>query len=384
MRKICVITTVENTMNWFIIPTMRELKKHDYDITLVCNMSEGFIEKYSKEFKCYNIPMKSGISIHDLLTVPVKLYQFFKKERFDYVQYATSNAAMYASVASFFAKVPIRLYCQWGILYADQHGLKKQVFKEIVKQTCRLSTNISCASYKNLDISVADGLYPREKATVVGDGGTIGVDLIQFDIAKREGYKQEVLVEHPQLSGKFVFAYLGRIVKEKGINEFLRAYYRVKKDGMALLFIGDTAGIEKVVEPDLYDKVKDDASIVFHGYTTNVAKYLSAVDVLVHPTYKEGFSMAIQQAMAMGCGIITTDIPGPSEVIIENKCGLLVPAEEDLHLSEAMVRLFSDRAMLGRFVDFGIKRVHERFSRQRMLQCTVEDRDKMFVDKGLI
>ena len=384
MRKICVVTTVENTMNWFIIPAMREMKKYGYDITLVCNMSDAFIEKNSKEFRCYNIKMKSGISIKDLLTVPFKLYKFFKKEKFDYVQYATSNAALYSSIASFFARVPIRLYCQWGILYADQHGFKKKIFKAIVKQTCRMSTNISCASYKNLEISVNDGLYPREKATVVGDGGTIGIDLTQFDISKRDEYKQEVLSEHPQLKGKFVYAFLGRIVKEKGINELLYAYYRVKKENMAILFIGDNAGIEKVVEPDLYNKVKDDSSIVFHGYTNNVAKYLSAVDVLVHPTYKEGFSMAIQQAMAMGCGIITTDIPGPSEVIIENKCGLLVPSEEYLRLSKAMDCLYSDREMLRNFVDFGVRRVHERFSRQRMLQCTIEDREKMFKDRGLV
>ena len=384
MRKMCVVTTVESTMNWFIIPAMREMKKQGYEITLVCNMSEAFIEKYSKEFRCYNIKMKSGISIQDLVIVPLKLYKFFKREKFDYVQYATSNAAFYSSIASFFSKIPIRLYCQWGILYADQQGFKRHIYKDIVKLTCRMSTNISCASFKNLEISVNDGLYPREKATVVGDGGTIGIDLTQFDVSKRDEYKQEVLLEHPQLKEKFVYAYLGRIVREKGINELLNAYYCVKKDNMAVLFIGDNIGIEQVLEPALYKKVKEDPSVVFHGYTSNVAKYLSVVDVLVHPTYKEGFSMAIQQAMSMGCGIITTDIPGPSEVIVENQCGLLVPAKDYVRLSEAMCRLYSDRKLLDSFVEYGIRRVHDRFSRQRMLQCTIEDREKIFRDKGLI
>ena len=72
---------------------------------------------------------------------------------------------------------------------------------------------------------------------------------------------------------------------------------------------------------------------------------MSAMDILVHPTYREGFSMVIQQAMAMGCAIITTNVPGPSEVIEKGKSGLLVPDRTIDELSEAMQQLGTDRKM---------------------------------------
>ena len=70
MKKICAISTVEVTMNSFIIPAMRVMKEYGYDVTLVCNMSEEFYQKNSEEFHCINIPMKRGVSLTDLIKMP--------------------------------------------------------------------------------------------------------------------------------------------------------------------------------------------------------------------------------------------------------------------------------------------------------------------------
>ena len=84
---------------------------------------------------------------------------------------------------------------------------------------------------------------------------------------------------------------------------------------------------------------KNKENIIFHGFTKDVPKYMAAMDILVHPTYREGFSMVIQQAMAMDCAIITTDVPGPSEVIEGGVSGLLVPDHAVDELAESMRKL---------------------------------------------
>ena len=84
--------------------------------------------------------------------------------------------------------------------------------------------------------------------------------------------------------------------------------------------------------------------------------------------------MVIQQAMAMGCAVITTDIPGPSEVIETDKSGLLVPVKDSAALNCAMDRLYSDNSLRKQFVTDGLKRVREKFSRDRMVRLNFENR----------
>lgn len=101
------------------------------------------------------------------------------------------------------------------------------------------------------------------------------------------------------------------------------------------------------------------------------------MDVLVHPTYREGFSMVIQQAMAMGCAVITTDVPGPSEVIEVGKSGLLVPAQAVDELAEAMTALGNNKEQQEQFAKEGLVRVREKFERNHMLELTYQDRLRM-------
>lgn len=375
MKKICAISTVEGTMNSFIIPAMRIMKEHGYDVTLVCNMSEEFYKKNSEEFHCINIPMKRGASLTDLVKMPFVFRRLFKRCRFDYVQYATPNASLYAALGAKMAKVPKRVYCQWGIRYVGNEGVMRRLLKFFEKITCMCSTHIRPASWKNLDFAVEEGLYEREKAAAIGDGGTIGVDLKQFDIEKKGPSRVEVLEQFPQLKNKLVFGFVGRINKDKGIGELLEAFIRVesKYENAALLLIGGMDG-----DSSLYTQYfAKHPNIISMGRTNEVPKYISALDVLVHPSYREGFSMVIQQAMAMEIPVVTTNIPGPSEVIEKDVTGVLAEPRDVDTLYEAMVCMVEhpeQRVAMGKA---GRVRCEKHFTRERMLQLTLEDRESI-------
>ena len=90
--------------------------------------------------------------------------------------------------------------------------------------------------------------------------------------------------------------------------------------------------------------------------------------------------MVLQQAMAMGCAIITTNIPGPSEVIEENKSGLLVPTHDIEKLKYAIMKLVNNEDLRRQFVEDGLKRVKKLFDRKRMLDLTFQNRLKMMLD----
>lgn len=381
MKKLCAISTIEGTLESFVIPAMRVFKEKGYDVTLICTMSERFLEQYSSEFHCIDVKMQRGISLKDLLVKPLEFYRIFKREKFDYVQYATTNASFYACVPAKLCGIKTRVYCQWGLLYVGYEGIKRKLFKWIEKFLCKKATHITVASKKNMEYALQEGLMKAEKASVVGDGGTIGVDLKVFDHAKRDAFKAEVLEEYPILKNKTVFGFVGRIETDKGINELLKAFLKINNPKFALLLIGRFDELRCNLNADVLTAAKSNENIIFHGFSREVPKYMSAMDILVHPTYREGFSMVIQQAMAMGCAIITTDVPGPSEVIEEGISGLLVPAQTVDELADAMQTLGNDQEKQTMFSKAGLQRVKEKFERSRMLELTYEDRLRMMGEK---
>lgn len=377
----CVISTVEGTMNSFIIPAMEIFVDNGYEVTLVCNMSDEFIKENSGKFRCVNIPMRRGISLSDCIRMPWRFWRLFKKERFDYVQYATTNASFYAGIPAVLCRIKTRVYCQWGLLYVGYSGIKRKFFKWVEKLLCSTATHITVASKKNLEYAVSEGLMPADKATVIGDGGTIGVDLSQFDYEQRDKFKTSVLNEHPQLKDKLVFGYVGRIETDKGIVELLQAFKSMRDDSSALLLVGPFDELRCDIPKELIHELKQTGRVVFHGFTKEVAKYMSAVDVLVHPTYREGFSMVIQQAMAMGCAIITTDVPGPSEVVENGVSGVLVKAHSREELAAAMEKLSDNVKLRSSLSAAALIRVRKLFNRSRMLELTYQDRLRMMNQK---
>lgn len=374
-KKICCITTVDITLEMFVVEAMRQFVDKGYEVTLACSMSPEFQKKYEKEFRCVNIPMKRGIDIKDFFRLPFFFKKFFKRENFDMIQFATPNASLYASIGGWMAKVPVRLYCQWGIRYVGLSGIMRRIMKLLEYLTCKLSTDICSASEKNLNFAVKEGLYKPEKATIIGNGGTIGVDLSKFDLNKKNDLKKIVIQEYPIIKNKIVFCSVGRLSRDKGSFELLEAFEQLTKerDDVALMMVGD---IEGDIPVNL-KKVCKNKHIIFTGFTNDVSKYMAACDILVHPSYREGFSMVIQEAMAMGLAVLTTDIPGPSEVIEKNVTGILVNPKSSESLLAGMHEIISDKNRMIQMGIAGRKRCELLFNRERMLQLTYEHRIKI-------
>lgn len=376
-KKICIVSTISTTLESFVIPVARYMQANGWDVTLASSMDPKFIEKYNEEFTCLNIPMNRGVSIVDCFKMPFLFRRIFKNRKYDIIQYATPNASLYASLGAFMAGCKKRLYCQWGIRYVSNDGVMRAILKILERITCLLSTHIRPASWKNLDFAVSEGLYKREKALVIADGGTIGVNLKQFDLSKKTITRANVLEKYPQLKNRLVFCFVGRLNKDKGCYELLKAFKQLsnERDDIALMFVGRSDGFDEkiLLEYKLWDNV------IFTGQVqeNKVQDYISAADVLVHPSYREGFSMVIQQAMAMELPVITTDIPGPSEVIEKGITGILAKARDVNTLYNCMKWMAEHP---GERVQMGIegrKRCVKRFARERMLKLTLEDREQI-------
>lgn len=374
MKKICFITTIPLTLETFVYPTAIKLKETGlFDVTVISSFDDKSINKIPLGFKHFTVKMKRGINL-SFLSSTDKLYKIFKKERYDIVQYSTPNASLYASIAAKLANITIRLYAQWGIRYVGFKGIKKFIFKRLERIVCKLSTDIRAVSHLNMDFAITEKLYKKEKAKVVGNGGTIGVDLQVFDVEKKNRSIQEINNKY-NLEGYFVFGFVGRLTTDKGAKELLKSFSMIneEKERTKLMVVGPFE-----LEPKLMKLLSDNKisrDIIFTGFIDKIDlyKFYSRFDCFVHPTYREGFGLVIQEAGAMALPIITTNVNGASEVMDDNVSCVLVKPKDSVELYEAMKKIMFDSKLRSNLSNNALIKTREFYSQDSMIRNQLND-----------
>ncbi|MBQ8184082.1 MAG: glycosyltransferase family 4 protein [Clostridia bacterium] len=345
MKKICFVTTVSLTMKAFVLESAKYLHNEGgYDVTLICNNDDEFAASLPEYIKFIPVSMARGVDLSVFSSV-LAFIKIFKEQNYDMVQFSTPNASLAASIAAKICKVPVRLYCQWGIRYVGFSGIVRKIFKFIEKIVCKNATHINAVSPMNMKFAINEGLYKAKKAAVVGRGGTIGVDLENYDFSKKKQWRKEIREKNSLDENDFVFGFSGRVSADKGCKELFTAFKKLSEEKENIkLFIAGPIDDKSGADDEIFDWAKNSDKVVFTGQIENkeMCFQYAAMDVLVHPTYREGFGMVIQEAAALGCPVITTDIPGASEVLENGKSCLLVKPADWESLYEKMEEICKD------------------------------------------
>ncbi|WP_243130042.1 glycosyltransferase [Clostridium sp. 1001271st1 H5] len=380
-----MITTVSLTLKVFVMETAKYLHKQcGYDVTLICDNDEEFKISLPNYIHYIPVHMARGVDITGIKSI-IEFIKIFRNVKFDMVQYSTPNAACYASIAAKITKVPVRLYCQWGIRYVGMDGISRKIFKAIEKMVCRNSTDIRAVSPMNKAFAVSEGLYPEERAIVVGKGGTIGVDMQRYDISKKADYRSAIRNQYGISDEAFVYGFAGRVSVDKGFTELLTAFRIIREsEPNAKLFIVGSMEDNCDVPVEILEWARKSEQVVMTGMVdgSKMNEYYSAMDVLVHPTYREGFGMVLQEAGALGIAMITTKIPGASEVMENGISCVLVEPKNISELASAMKRLISD---VGRTKEIGqaaFERTKQYYNRPIMLENQKADYEKLLSKRG--
>ncbi len=375
MKKICFITTIPLTLNTFVLNTANYIHENtDWDISFICSDENDFGSSLPKYIHYFPVQMKRGISIAGVKAM-LEMKKIFKREKFDLIQYSTPNASLYASLAGKLAHVPIRLYCQWGMAFVGLQGLKRKIFQMEEKYVCHLSTHIEPDSNSNLNFAHEIGLYPESKGSIIWNGSACGVNLIKFDISNKDKYRKSIREKFEIPSGAFVYGFVGRITRDKGVNELLEAYKALNDDSY-LIMVGPSE-VDETINQELYTWASTNEKIKFTGYTTVVEQYLSAMDCYILPSYREGFGMGVVEAETMGVPVIVTDIPGPIDAMIDNETGIVVQKADVESLYNAMISIREDKvhyfAMAEKAHDFAVNN----FEQKQLFGYILEDRKKL-------
>lgn len=378
MKKICFVTTVSVTLESFVLETAKYLHQNgEYDITFICDCDDEFAERLPEYIHYYPVSMKRGISFGGLKAM-LLIKKILKSEKFDIVQYSTPNASCYTALAAALAHIPVRLYCQWGIVYVGFSGVKRAVFKLIEKMVCKLSTWVEPDSFGNLRFSHEEKLYPEEKGSVIWNGSASGVNTGKFDIMKKNQWRDEIRNKYGISDEAKVFVFIGRITRDKGLNELFSAtqnLFAMYSDAY-LLMIGSNENSDSI-DKELYQWSENNNRVIYCGYTNEVEKYLAAADVYVLPSYREGFGSVVVEAEAMGLSVIVSDIPGPTDAMKKECTGLVVEKGNVEELQEAMRVLYLDSDLRERYGRAAYEFAVSNFEQQELFRKILEDRDRL-------
>lgn len=374
MKKICYVTTIPGTIESFFIPQLRYLEKHGFNITVICSDTDTLQHDVGKTIQCIPCQIPRGIALFNSLRAIISLYYIFSREKFDLVQYSTPNAAFCASIAAKMANIPVRNYHLMGLRYLGSKGMLRYILKRLDWFACSLSTHIECVSNSNLKLAIQEKLFPLFKGTVIGHGSTGGIDIVRFDYTKREIYRRAIRETYGIHEEDFVFMFVGRITRDKGINELLQALGKVQ--GAKLMIVGSEEGVD-TLDKALYKQAKKDNKILFTGPTKNIEQYYCAADILVLPSYREGFGNVIIEAAAMGTPAILSAIPGPIDASEKDETALWISPKDVESLRKAMQYCLQHKQQVQQMRKACIKFVHRYFSQDVLNELILERKRKL-------
>ena len=345
MKKLIRISTIPISIEKLLENQPRFFSKY-FNLTLVSS-DEKQLAKVASDQGVQYFPLEITRKITPLqdLRCLVRLVRFLRQEKPHFVHSHTPKAGIIGMLAAYIAGVPVRMHTVAGLPLMEATGVKRWVLNTVERITYFCSTNVYPNS-KGLETFILQNkLCILKKIKVLGSGSSNGIDTSYFDPEMVSQAQQVALKNELSIEPKdFVFCFVGRLVKDKGVNELIDAFIQISKKhlNVKLLTVGHTEADLDPLLPKTLHNIKFNERIIEVGFQKDIRPYLAIADLFTFPSYREGFPNVILQANAMGVPCIVSDINGCNELIKQGENGLIVPAKNSKILKEQMELLLEN------------------------------------------
>lgn len=339
MPKLIRITTVPLSLKLLLAGQMSYMKTQGWEVIMVSADGREVAQAIKNEGVRHEvIPFTRRITPLDDLRCIWQLIQLFRREKPDIVHTHTPKAGLLGMIAANLAGVTIRIHTLAGIPAMAAEGRKKTLLESIEKWTYSNATEVWPNSVGLWKFVLQKELCSEYKLRIIGKGSSNGVDLEKFN---REVLKENHLVAATMriMPGEddYIILSVGRLVKDKGIEELVAAFLNSKiVNKSKLVLLGAFEQDLDPLSPETVQTIQDHPRIIQIDWSDHVAHYLALADVLVHPSHREGFPNVILEAGAMQVPVICSDIIGNTDIIAQQKTGLIFPVKDALVLKEAL------------------------------------------------
>jgi len=370
--RVARVSTVAFFVETQLHAQLSSLVQHGFDVTIIA--SEPALERpvQGADYRSVEIPRK--ISLAKDLRALYALYRLFKERRFDIVHSTTPKAGLLCALAGSLARVPVRMHTFTGQPWVGLSGLKKQLSKSSDRLIGWLNTRCFADSESQRRFIVEQNVVVPDRIDVLGSGSLAGINLRRFDPKRVEFTDRDRLKKELGIASETdVLLFVGRLATDKGIKELLAAFEAVaeQRENVTLVLAGPLESDIDASLRSLPESVR--AKIVAPGFIAEPERYMAVADLLVIPSYREGFGTVVIEAAAMGLAAVGTDIYGLSDAIIDGETGALVPVRNAEVLAAALLKLLADptrRQALGRNAR---ARVQREYSEQHMTRLLMDE-----------
>jgi glycosyltransferase involved in cell wall biosynthesis len=357
------------------LPLAIAAKAQGFDVHIVSGLGSEIeqIKKYGFTYHLLPLSRSGQNPFKEIITI-FKLVAIFRKIKPDLVHLITLKPILYGAIAARITniKAVVSAVAGLGTIFLGETvfaRIRCWVIKNIL--ILILSWTKSLVIFQNLD-DQKSLLSPRaekhlETRLIHGSG----VDLKRYPFM-------------PEPDDRIVVAMSSRLLKDKGVIEYIEAAKILNECGLNIEFhlIGD-------IDPDNptslskmeLEHLNQQDYINMLGYRTDIAERYAASNIICLPSYREGFPKSLIEAAACGRAVVTTDVPGCRDAIIENKTGLLVPPRNATALADAIKKLAKDQKIRNQMGASGRALAEKLFSIENVVSQHLQIYNNMLKDK---
>ena len=351
------MATVDTSITSFLANHLRELAKL-YELTIITNTSNpALLSEIGVDANLIQINFSRKIVLVADFYCLIRLIQICMKNRFSSIHSITPKAGLLAMLAGKLCFIPTRVHTFTGQVWAINHGFNRFFFKLFDRLIANLATFNIVDSPSQQKFLIDENILTIHKSVVFGLGSVSGVDLTRFKPNKKifSEIRNSLLIP----DDAFVFIYLGRLSKDKGILDLANAFSTIENKNVYLLFVGPDEG--SFVDQIKRINVRKLDRIKFLAFTKEPERYLACSNVLCLPSYREGFGSVIIEAAAMGIPSIASRIYGIVDATIHNQTGILHRPGDIDGLKLAMDKMLQDQDLYKRLSRGSRRRAIEMF-----------------------
>jgi glycosyltransferase involved in cell wall biosynthesis len=335
-----------NTDSFFVshrLPIADKMLKSGYEVHIATEFSKHKNRFLKKGFKVHNINFnRNSINILKSLFAFFQIFYLIYKFRPDILHLISLKPIVFGGLVSFIFPVKLLVFSITGLgsMFIENSFFNKirSIFFTFLYRIVFLNSNLKVILQNNDDLKYLVSKAKLNKSKVIMIKGS-GVNLNDFKYSK--------------IPKKFPIVLMAsRLIKDKGVVEFIEAaeYLKKKKFKGIFYLVGDVdLNNPSAVSKNLISLSHKKKILRHFKYKKNISEFIKKSTIVVLPSYREGFPKILMEAAACGRPIITTNVPGCKDAIVNNKTGILIPSKNYKALANAINKLSQDRNKIEKF-----------------------------------
>jgi glycosyltransferase involved in cell wall biosynthesis len=365
-----LVATTPFAVNAFLAKHIDVLSEN-YSVILCTNVDTyELAPDVIKRAEVLHIPFARKIALGTDLKSLLKLTALVCKIRPAVIHSITPKAGLLAMLAGLIARVPNRWHTFTGQVWATKQGFARNSLKAFDRLIVLLASKVFADSLSQCRLLRDERIVLDGQIGMLGSGSIAGVDLNRFwpDALSRDRLRQQMAIN----ANVCVFLFVGRLAKDKGVFDLVKAYLDLATTvrGIELWVVGpDEEGMLQTLQ-----KLAKGcgAPIKWLGATPTPEQFMVAADILLLPSYREGFGSVIIEGAACGIPAIAYSIDGVIDAISDGSSGLLVEVGRPEAFATAMKRLALDKELCMRLGKQARERAVREFSSERVTNAWLE------------